>query len=337
MAVTKLGINGFGRIGRLVFRAAFGRKDIEVVAINDPFMDLNHLCYLLKYDSVHGQFPCEVTHADGFLLIGEKKVSVFAEKDPSQIPWGKCQVDVVCESTGVFLTKELASSHLKGGAKKVIMSAPPKDDTPIYVMGINHHKYDTKQLIVSNASCTTNCLAPLAKVINDRFGIVEGLMTTVHASTANQLVVDGPSKGGKDWRAGRCALSNIIPASTGAAKAVGKVLPELNGKLTGVAFRVPIGTVSVVDLVCRLQKPAKYEEVALEIKKAAEGPLKGILGYTEDEVVSQDFVHDNRSSIFDMKAGLALNDNFFKLVSWYDNEWGYSNRVLDLAVHITNN
>ncbi|ANQ10408.1 Glyceraldehyde-3-phosphate dehydrogenase [Plasmodium coatneyi] len=335
MAVTKLGINGFGRIGRLVFRSAYERSDVEVVAVNDPFMDMKHLCYLLKYDSVHGVFPGEVTPGDGFFTIGNKKIFVHSEKDPANIPWGKYGIDVVCESTGVFLTKELSSAHLKGGAKKVIMSAPPKDDTPIYVMGINHEKYDPKQTIVSNASCTTNCLAPIAKVLNDKFGIVEGLMTTVHASTANQLVVDGPSKGGKDWRAGRCALNNIIPASTGAAKAVGKVLPELNGKLTGVAFRVPIGTVSVVDLVCRLEKPAKYEEIAAHMKKAAEGPLKGILGYTEDEVVSQDFVHDKRSSIFDMKAGLALNDNFFKIVSWYDNEWGYSNRVLDLAVHIT--
>ncbi|GAB67957.1 glyceraldehyde-3-phosphate dehydrogenase [Plasmodium cynomolgi strain B] len=335
MAVTKIGINGFGRIGRLVFRSAYERSDIEVVAVNDPFMDIKHLCYLLKYDSIHGVFPEEVTPGDGFITVGNKKIFVHSEKDPAQIPWGKYDVDVVCESTGVFLSKELSNAHLKGGAKKVVMSAPPKDDTPIYVMGINHDKYDPKQLIVSNASCTTNCLAPIAKVLNDNFGIVEGLMTTVHASTANQLVVDGPSKGGKDWRAGRCALSNIIPASTGAAKAVGKVLPELNGKLTGVAFRVPIGTVSVVDLVCRLQKPAKYEEIAAQMKKAAEGPLKGILGYTEDEVVSQDFVHDKRSSIFDLKAGLALNDNFFKIVSWYDNEWGYSNRLLDLAVHIT--
>ncbi|CRH01296.1 glyceraldehyde-3-phosphate dehydrogenase, putative [Plasmodium relictum] len=335
MAVTKLGINGFGRIGRLVFRAAYGKKDIEVVAINDPFMDIKHLVYLLKYDSVHGKFPCEIKTEGQALVIDGKKVNVHNERDPAQIPWGKYNVDVVCESTGVFLTKELAGAHIKGGAKKVVMSAPPKDDTPIYVMGINHEKYNPKELIVSNASCTTNCLAPIAKVVHDKFGIVEGLMTTVHASTSNQLVVDGPSKGGKDWRAGRCASQNIIPASTGAAKAVGKVLPDLNGKLTGVAFRVPVGNVSVVDLVCRLEKPAKYEDIVNEIKKAAEGPLKGILGYTEDEVVSQDFVHDNRSSIFDIKAGLALNDNFFKLISWYDNEWGYSNRVLDLAIHIT--
>ncbi|SCM10009.1 glyceraldehyde-3-phosphate dehydrogenase, putative [Plasmodium chabaudi adami] len=335
MAVTKVGINGFGRIGRLVFRSAQERSDIEVVAINDPFMDIHHLIYLLKHDSVHGKFPCEVTPTEGGIMVGNKKVVVYNEKDPAQIPWGKHAIDVVCESTGVFLTKELSSAHIKGGAKKVIMSAPPKDDTPIYVMGINHEKYNSSQTIVSNASCTTNCLAPIAKVIHENFGIVEGLMTTVHASTANQLVVDGPSKGGKDWRAGRSALLNIIPASTGAAKAVGKVLPELNGKLTGVAFRVPIGTVSVVDLVCRLEKPAKYEDVAKKIKEASEGPLKGILGYTEEEVVSQDFVHDSRSSIFDLKAGLALNDNFFKIVSWYDNEWGYSNRLLDLAIHIT--
>ncbi|CDU19922.1 glyceraldehyde-3-phosphate dehydrogenase, type I [Plasmodium yoelii 17X] len=335
MAITKVGINGFGRIGRLVFRSAQERSDIEVVAINDPFMDINHLIYLLKHDSVHGKFPCEVTPTEGGIMVGSKKVVVYNERDPAQIPWGKHAIDVVCESTGVFLTKELSNAHIKGGAKKVIMSAPPKDDTPIYVMGINHEKYNSSQTIVSNASCTTNCLAPIAKVIHENFGIVEGLMTTVHASTANQLVVDGPSKGGKDWRAGRSALLNIIPASTGAAKAVGKVLPELNGKLTGVAFRVPIGTVSVVDLVCRLEKPAKYEDVAKKIKEASEGPLKGILGYTDEEVVSQDFVHDSRSSIFDLKAGLALNDNFFKIVSWYDNEWGYSNRLLDLAIHIT--
>ncbi|CXI94704.1 glyceraldehyde-3-phosphate dehydrogenase, putative [Plasmodium berghei] len=337
MAITKVGINGFGRIGRLVFRSAQERSDIEVVAINDPFMDISHLIYLLKHDSVHGKFPCEVTPTEGGIMVGNKKVVVYNERDPAQIPWGKHAIDVVCESTGVFLTKELSNAHIKGGAKKVIMSAPPKDDTPIYVMGINHEKYNSSQTIVSNASCTTNCLAPIAKVIHENFGIVEGLMTTVHASTANQLVVDGPSKGGKDWRAGRSALLNIIPASTGAAKAVGKVLPELNGKLTGVAFRVPIGTVSVVDLVCRLEKPAKYEDVAKKIKEASEGPLKGILGYTEEEVVSQDFVHDSRSSIFDLKAGLALNDNFFKIVSWYDNEWGYSNRLLDLAIHITKN
>lgn len=337
MVMTKIGINGFGRIGRLVFRASFEKSNVEVVAINDPFMDIDHLVYLLKYDSVHGKFNHEVKGEKGKLFVDGKEIAVYSEKDPQNIPWGKCQVDVVCESTGVFLTKELSSAHIKGGAKRVIMSAPPKDDTPIYVMGINDHQYDPKQTIVSNASCTTNCLAPLAKVIHDKFGLIEGLMTTVHASTANQLVVDGPSKGGKDWRAGRCASANIIPASTGAAKAVGKVLPELNGKLTGVAFRVPTGDVSVVDLVCRLQKPAKYEEVVKAIKEAADGPLKGILGWTEDEVVSQDFVHDSRSSIFDVKAGLALNDNFFKLVSWYDNEWGYSNRVLDLAVKITGN
>lgn len=337
MAITKIGINGFGRIGRLVFRASFEKDNVEVVAINDPFMDIDHLVYLLKYDSVHGKFNHEVKGEKGKLTVDGKEIAVYAEKDPSNIPWGKCQVDVVCESTGVFLTKELSASHIKGGAKKVIMSAPPKDDTPIYVVGINDHQYDPKQTIVSNASCTTNCLAPLAKVIHDKFGLIEGLMTTVHASTANQLVVDGPSKGGKDWRAGRCASQNIIPASTGAAKAVGKVLPDLNGKLTGVAFRVPTGDVSVVDLVCRLQKPAKYEDVVKAIKEASAGPLKGILGWTEDEVVSQDFVHDSRSSIFDVKAGLALNDNFFKLVSWYDNEWGYSNRILDLAVKITGN
>nr|AAP33840.1 glyceraldehyde 3-phosphate dehydrogenase [Plasmodium berghei] len=337
MAITKVGINGFGRIGRLVFRSAQERSDIEVVAINDPFMDISHLIYLLKHDSVHGKFPCEVTPTEGGIMVGNKKVVVYNERDPAQIPWGKHAIDVVCESTGVFLTKELSNAHIKGGAKKVIMSAPPKDDTPIYVMGINHEKYNSSQTIVSNASCTTNCLAPIAKVIHENFGIVEGLMTTVHASTANQLVVDGPSKGGKDWRAGRSALLNIIPASTGAAKAVGKVLPELNGKLTGVAFRVPIGTVSVVDLVCRLEKPAKYEDVAKKISQDFVHDSRSSIFYTEEEVVSQDFVHDSRSSIFDLKAGLALNDNFFKIVSWYDNEWGYSNRLLDLAIHITKN
>lgn len=337
MAKTKIGINGFGRIGRLVFRAAHEKNNVEVVAINDPFMDINHLKYLLKYDSVHGSFSKTVKVDNGKLFVDNKEVFVHNEKDPANIPWGKYDIDVVCESTGVFLTKDLAHAHIKAGAKRVILSAPPKDDTPIYVVGINHHQYDHKHLIVSNASCTTNCIAPLAKVVHDHFEIVEGLITTVHASTSNQLVVDGPSKGGKDWRAGRCALGNIIPASTGAAKAVGKVLPDLNGKLTGIAFRVPVANVSVVDLVCRIKKPAKYEDIVEAVKKAADGPLKGVLGWTDHDVVSQDFVHDNRSSIFDVKAGLALNDNFFKLVAWYDNEWGYSNRILDLAVHITGN
>lgn len=337
MAVTKVGINGFGRIGRLVFRAAHEKNNVEVVAINDPFMDIQYAFYLLKYDSVHGKFAPHVKVENNKLYVDNKEIHLHNEKDPANIPWGKYGVDVVCESTGVFLTKELAHGHIKGGAKRVILSAPPKDDTPIYVMGINHYQYDPKQLIVSNASCTTNCLAPIAKVVHDNFGIVEGLMTTVHASTSNQLVVDGPSKGGKDWRAGRCVSNNIIPASTGAAKAVGKVLPDLNGKLTGIAFRVPVADVSVVDLVCRLEKKVKYEEIVDAVKKAADGPLKGILGWTDEDVVSQDFVHDNRSSIFDVKAGLALNDHFFKLVAWYDNEWGYSNRILDLAVHITGN
>ncbi|VWU49984.1 glyceraldehyde-3-phosphate dehydrogenase [Hepatocystis sp. ex Piliocolobus tephrosceles] len=335
---TKIGINGFGRIGRLVFRAAFEyhRDRIEVVAINDPNMDISHLIYLLKHDSVHGKFQGEIKPGKDFITVNERKVSVYHEKDPSQIPWGKHSVDVVCESTGVFLTKELASGHIKAGAKKVVLSAPPKDDTPLYVMGVNHEKYDDKHTIVSNASCTTNCLAPIAKVIHENFGIVEALMTTVHAATANQLVVDGPSRGGKDWRAGRSALYNIVPASTGAANAVGKVIPELLGKITGVAFRVPVANVSVVDLVCKLEKKAKYEEIAEKIKKASEGQLKGIIGYSEEQSVSQDFVHDKRSSIFDHKAGLALNDHFFKIVAWYDNEWGYSNRLVELCSYINN-
>ncbi|CDI78463.1 glyceraldehyde-3-phosphate dehydrogenase, putative [Eimeria acervulina] len=333
--VCRMGINGFGRIGRLVFRAAMANPEVEVVAVNDPFMDVQYMAYQLKYDSVHGKFPGEVSVKDGNLVVEGKTIQVFAEKDPAAIPWGKVGAHYVCESTGVFTNKEKAGLHISGGAKKVIISAPPKDDTPMFVMGVNHEEYQPTLQVVSNASCTTNCLAPLAKVVHEKFGIVEGLMTTVHAMTANQLTVDGPSKGGKDWRAGRCAGSNIIPASTGAAKAVGKVIPSLNGKLTGMAFRVPTPDVSVVDLTCRLSKPAKYEDIVAAIRAASEGPLKGILGVTEEEVVSQDFCGDKRSSIFDVKAGIQLNDSFVKLVSWYDNEWGYSNRLVDLAIYMS--
>lgn len=298
-------------------------------------MDLSYMAYLLKYDSVHGKYPGEVSTRDGNLVVGGKTIAVLTEKDPAAIPWGKVGAHYVCESTGVFTSKDKAGLHISGGAKKVIISAPPKDDTPMFVMGVNHEDYKSDYQVVSNASCTTNCLAPLAKVVHEKFGIVEGLMTTVHATTANQLTVDGPSKGGKDWRAGRCASENIIPASTGAAKAVGKVIPSLNGKLTGMAFRVPVADVSVVDLTCKLSKPAKYDDIVAAIRAASEGPMKGILGITEDEVVSQDFCGDKHSSIFDVKAGIQLNDTFVKLVSWYDNEWGYSNRLVDLAVYMS--
>eukprot|EP00922_Rhytidocystis_sp_ex-Travisia-forbesii_P021334 GHVS01031260.1.p1 GENE.GHVS01031260.1~~GHVS01031260.1.p1 ORF type:complete len:338 (+),score=44.74 GHVS01031260.1:102-1115(+) len=330
-----LGINGFGRIGRLVFRAALENPNIKVVAVNDPFMNLDYMVYQLKYDSVHGMLKEEVKAEGGKLVVGKLIVEVHFEKDPASIPWGKAGADYVCESTGVFTDKEKAGAHLKGGAKKVIISAPPKDDTPMFVMGVNHEKYESSMHVVSNASCTTNCLAPVAKVLHDSFGISEGLMTTIHAITATQLSVDGPSKGGKDWRAGRCAGSNIIPASTGAAKAVGKVIPELNGKLTGMSLRVPVPDVSVVDLTCKLIKPAKYDVIVEAMRKASKGTLKGILGVTDDEVVSQDFVHDSRSSIFDSLAGISLNDTFVKVVAWYDNEWGYSNRILDLAIHMS--
>ncbi|CAK9064671.1 Glyceraldehyde-3-phosphate dehydrogenase 2 (GAPDH 2) [Durusdinium trenchii] len=335
MAPTQMGINGFGRIGRLVCRAAIANPKTKVVAINDPFMELDYMAYLFKYDSVHGVYQGTVETKDGRLVVDGVPIEIFAEKDPTKIPWGAAGADYVCESTGVFTTADKASAHLQGGAKKVIISAPPKDDTPMFVMGVNHTDYKPSLEVVSNASCTTNCLAPLAMVLHDKFGIVEGLMTTVHASTANQLTVDGPSKGGKDWRAGRSAGANVIPSTTGAAKAVGKVIPSLNGKLTGMAFRVPTPDVSVVDLTCRLEKPATYEQIKAAIKEASEGDLKGILGYTEDQVVSQDFVHDPRSSVFDAKAGISLNDNFCKVISWYDNEWGYSNRLVDLAIYMS--
>jgi glyceraldehyde 3-phosphate dehydrogenase len=336
MVKVQLGINGFGRIGRLVFRAALSRQDVTVVAINDPFMDLDYMVYMLRYDTVHGRYPGTVSVSDDKkkLIVDGREIHVFAEKSPESIPWGSVGAHYVCESTGVFTEKAKAGLHMTGGAKKVIISAPPKDDVPMFVMGVNHEKYTKDVHVVSNASCTTNCLAPLVKVVHENFGIVEGLMTTVHAMTANQLSVDGPSKGGKDWRAGRAASQNIIPSSTGAAKAVGKVIPEMNGKLTGMAFRVPTVDVSVVDLTCRLEKKATYAQIVEAIRKASEGELKGILGITDEEVVSADFISDARSSIFDVKAGISLNENFVKLVSWYDNEWGYSNRVVDLAVHM---
>jgi glyceraldehyde 3-phosphate dehydrogenase len=329
--MIKVGINGFGRIGRLVFRAAQERNDVQIVAVNDPFLDLDYLVYMLKYDTVHGQFQGTAENVNGKLVINGKEVAFFAEKDPAAIGWGASGADYVVESTGVFTTTEKAGLHLKGGAKKVVISAP-SNDAPMFVCGVNLDKYTKDMDVVSNASCTTNCLAPLAKVINDNFGIVEGLMTTVHAATNTQKTVDAPSA--KDWRGGRSILGNIIPSSTGAAKAVGKVIPSLNGKLTGMAFRVPTADVSVVDLTVRLEKAASYDEIKAAVRKASENELKGILGYTEDSVVSTDFVHEVRTSVFDANAGIALNGNFVKLVSWYDNEWGYSNKVLDLIAHM---
>lgn len=331
--LTKIGINGFGRIGRLTFRAALTHDDVEVVALNDPFMNPEYMAYMLKYDSVHGKFPGTVEAYDGGLIVNGKKYPVFTSMEVKDIPWASVGAEYICECTGKHLTKELCQGHIDAGAKHVIMGAPSKDDTPMFVCGVNLDKYTSDMTFVSNASCTTNCLAPLAKVINDNFGIVEGLMTTVHATTATQKTVDGPSH--KDWRGGRGAAQNIIPSSTGAAKAVGKVLPELNGKLTGMAFRVPTPNVSVVDLTVRLEKAASYEEIKKAIKAASEGAMKGVLGYTEDDVVSTDFNGEVCTSVFDAKAGIALNDNFVKLVSWYDNETGYSNKVLDLIAHIS--
>ncbi|KAI5864215.1 glyceraldehyde-3-phosphate dehydrogenase [Durotheca rogersii] len=327
----KVGINGFGRIGRIVFRNAVEHNDIEIVAVNDPFIETHYAEYMLKYDSTHGQFKGTVSFDSDGLIVNGKKVKFYQERDPANIPWRDTGAEYIVESTGVFTTTEKASAHLKGGAKKVVISAPSAD-APMYVMGVNEETYDGKANVISNASCTTNCLAPLAKVINDKFTIVEGLMTTVHSYTATQKTVDGPSN--KDWRGGRTAAQNIIPSSTGAAKAVGKVIPALNGKLTGMSMRVPTANVSVVDLTCRIEKGATYDEIKATIKEAAEGPLKGILGYTEDAVVSSDLNGDTRSSIFDAKAGISLNNNFVKLVSWYDNEWGYSRRVLDLLAYI---
>nr|WGJ63367.1 glyceraldehyde 3-phosphate dehydrogenase [Anastatus japonicus] len=328
--MSKIGINGFGRIGRLVLRASIERG-ATVVAINDPFIGLDYMVYMFKYDSTHGKFKGEVKAEGGNLVVNGNKIAVFSERDPKAIPWGKAGAEYVVESTGVFTTIEKASAHLEGGAKKVIISAPSAD-APMYVCGVNLESYDPSHKVVSNASCTTNCLAPLAKVIHDNFEIVEGLMTTVHATTATQKTVDGPS--GKLWRDGRGAAQNIIPAATGAAKAVGKVIPALNGKLTGMAFRVPVANVSVVDLTVRLGKATTYDQIKAKVQEAANGPLKGILGYTEDEVVSSDFIGDNHSSIFDAKAGIQLSDNFVKLISWYDNEFGYSSRVIDLIKYM---
>lgn len=324
----KVGINGFGRIGRLAFRAAVDRSDIEVVGIND-LVEPDYMAYMLKYDSTHGRFNGTVEVKDGNLVVNGKTIRVTAEKDPANLKWDEVGAEVIIESTGLFLTQESAGKHITAGAKKVVLSAPAKDDTPTFVMGVNHKELKADQNIVSNASCTTNCLAPIAKVLNDKFGIIEGLMSTIHAVTATQKTVDGPSA--KDWRGGRGAYQNIIPSSTGAAKAVALVIPALKGKLTGMSFRVPVPDVSVVDLVVRLDKSASYEDIKAAMKEASEGELKGILGYTEDDVVSQDFLTDARTSIFDAKAGIALNDNFVKVVSWYDNEWGYSNKLIDLV------
>ncbi len=330
MAV-KVGINGFGRIGRLVFRAAIERDALDVVAINDPFIDAEYMVYMLRYDTVHGQFKGTIEAKSDAVVVNGKEIKVFAEMDANNIKWSSVGAEYIIEATGIYTTTEKASAHFTGGAKKVVITAP-SSDAPMFVMGVNNETYTKDMKVVSNASCTTNCLAPLAKVIDDSFGIVEGLMTTVHATTATQKTVDGPSK--KDWRGGRGAAFNIIPSSTGAAKAVGKVIPKLNGKLTGMAFRVPTADVSVVDLTARLEKPASYEDIKKAVKAAADGPLKGILGYTEDAVVSSDFIHDARTSIFDADAGISLNDNFVKLVAWYDNEWGYSNKVIDLTNYI---
>lgn len=326
--MTKIGINGFGRIGRLAFRAAVSRPGMEVVGIND-LVDPAYMAYMLQYDSTHGKFEGTVAVKDGHLVVNGKTIRITAEKDPANLKWSEVGAEIIVESTGLFLTKADGQKHITAGAKKVVMSAPAKDDTPTFVMGVNHKLLKSTDTIVSNASCTTNCLAPLAKVLNDKFGILEGLMSTVHAVTATQKTVDSPS--GKDWRGGRGGYQNIIPSSTGAAKAVALVIPELKGKLTGMSFRVPVADVSVVDLTVRLSKPASYDAIKAAMKEASEGELKGILGYTEDDVVSQDFLGDSRTSIFDAKAGIALNDNFVKVVAWYDNEWGYSNKLIDLV------
>ena len=330
MSQIKIGINGFGRIGRLVFRAAVA-QGVDVVGIND-LIPVDYMAYMRKYDTVHGPFNGTADVKDGKLAVNGKEIRVTSEKDPAQLKWNEVGATYVVESTGLFLTKELAGKHIEAGAKKVVMSAPSKDDTPMFVMGVNNQTYTSDINILSNASCTTNCLAPLAKVINDNFGIIEGLMTTVHAATATQKTVDGPSM--KDWRGGRSVIGNIIPSSTGAAKAVGVVIPALKGKLTGMSFRVPTADVSVVDLTCRLEKAATYEEICAAVKKASEGELKGILAYTDEAVVSSDFINNPNTSIFDEKAGIALNGNFVKLVSWYDNEWGYSNKVVELIRYI---
>ena len=329
----RIGINGFGRIGKLAFQAALSREGVEIVAINDPFIAADYMAYMVKYDTVHGRFNGTISAEEGKLVVNGKEIKVYNEMDPKNIPWGKDGVDYVLECSGVFTTMEKAGAHLEAGAKKVIISAPSKD-APMFVMGVNNDTYTPDMNIISNASCTTNCLAPLAKVINDNFGIKDGLMTTVHSTTATQKTVDGASK--KDWRGGRAAAANIIPSSTGAAKAVGKVIPELNGKLTGMSFRVPTVDVSVVDLTCNLAKPATYEEICNAVKKACENEMKGIMAYTDEPVVSSDFISDPHTSIFDAAAGIALTDTFVKLVAWYDNEWGYSNKLVDLALYIAN-
>ncbi len=329
---VKIGINGFGRIGKLAFQAALKNKNVEVVAVNDPFITADYMAYMVKFDTMHGRFNGEIKAEGNQLIVDGKKINVYNEMDPNNIPWGKEEVEYVLECSGVFTTMEKAQAHLNAGAKKVVISAPSKD-APMFVMGVNNETYDPSMNIVSNASCTTNCLAPLAKVINDNFGIKEGLMTTVHSTTATQKTVDGASK--KDWRGGRAASGNIIPSSTGAAKAVGKVIPELNGKLTGMAFRVPTLDVSVVDLTCNLEKPATYEEICVAVKKAAEGELKGIIEYVDEDVVSADFLNDEHTSIFDAKAGIMLTDTFVKLVAWYDNEWGYAHKLVDLAAYMS--
>ncbi len=331
MSKIKIGINGFGRIGRLVFRAAQNFDNVQIVAIND-LVDVEYMAYMLKYDSTHGRFNGTVEVKDGKLVVNGNPIRVTSERNPADLNWKEVEAEYIVESTGLFLDKNTAQGHIDAGAKKVIMSAPSKDDTPMFVTGVNTDKYTKDMTFVSNASCTTNCLAPLAKVLNDKFGIVEGLMTTVHAVTATQKTVDGPSM--KDWRGGRGAYQNIIPSSTGAAKAVGKVIPELNGKLTGMAFRIPTPNVSVVDLTCRLEKPASYEEVCAAMKEASEGELKGVLGYTDEAVVSNDFLGDSRTSIFDADAGISLNDNFVKVIAWYDNEMGYSIKVVELIQHM---
>ena len=329
---AKIGINGFGRIGRLVFRAALTHDDVEVVGLNDPFMNPEYMAYMLKYDSTHGKFPGEVSAEDGALVVNGKKYPVFTAMDVKDIPWASVGAEYICECTGKHLTKDLCQGHIDAGAKHVIMGAPSKDDTPMFVMGVNNDKYTSDMTFVSNASCTTNCLAPIAKVLNDNFGIVEGLMTTVHSVTPTQKLLDGASL--KDWRGGRAATGNIIPSSTGAAKAVGKVIPELNGKLTGMSMRVPTLDVSVVDLTAKLAKPASYEEICKAMKAASEGELKGVLGYTDEPVVSSDFLGDPRTSIFDAEAGIALTDTFVKVVSWYDNECGYSNKMVELIAYM---
>ena len=329
----KVGINGFGRIGRLVFRAGISRSDIEFVGINDPFMTPDYMAYMLRYDTMHGQFDGTIEYTDDAIIVNGKTVKFFACMDPKDIPWGEVGAEYVVESTGMFLTKEKAQAHIDAGAKKVVMSAPSKDDTPMFVMGVNNNKYTSDMTFVSNASCTTNCLAPIAKVLNDKFGIVEGLMTTVHSVTPTQKLLDGASL--KDWRGGRAATGNIIPSSTGAAKAVGKVIPELNGKLTGISMRVPTLDVSVVDLTAKLAKPASYEDICAAMKEASEGELKGVLGYTDEDVVSSDFLGDTRTSIFDKKAGLSLTDTFVKVVSWYDNECGYANKMVELIRYMS--